>query len=320
MQVGVEVGVLDAAEATRRRVAHEERVDRLVAPHLARRGQGVKHPVHDFLFTYYSHRPAQLRRWHPGAGAALDAAGGAAAYRTLKGYDELRPGVVGVTRGYVETQRPLLEALRRLLRATAARAPHLGCFGMHEWAMVYGLTPGEVRHADWPLRLGAAGTDAVVDGHRVACSHFDAFRFFTPAARPLNHLSPASDDRADFEQPGCLHAGMDLYKHAFRLSPMICSDLVADCFDLARDIRELDMRAAPYDLRDLGYEPVRVETAEGKATYAAAQRRFAARGAPLRARLVEECERLLALTDRPPAMPSTRRSTTPPSPRAAPAR
>ena len=32
---------------------------------------GVKHPVADFLFTYYSYRPAQLRRWHPGAGAVL---------------------------------------------------------------------------------------------------------------------------------------------------------------------------------------------------------------------------------------------------------
>ena len=65
---------------------------------------------------------------------------------------------------------------------------------------------------------------------------------------------------------------MDLYKHAFRLTPMICSDLVADCFELARDIRVLDMRAAPYDLADLGFEPVRIETAEGKQEYAAAQR------------------------------------------------
>jgi len=88
---------------------------------------------------------------------------------------------------------------------------------------------------------------------------------------------------------------MDLYKHAFRLTPMICSDLVADCFELARDIRELDMRAAPYDLVDLGFEPVPVETAAGKAEYAEAQRVFAERGAPLRARLVEECERLLAV-------------------------
>ncbi|MDF9716963.1 3-methyladenine DNA glycosylase [Nocardioides sp. ChNu-153] len=289
--------VLDPDDLARRRAAHEARVDAFTAPHLARRAERVKHPVHDFLFTYYSQRPAQLRRWHPGAGVAVPAAAGAS-YRGLKGYGELdvpgHPGAVGVTAAHVASQRPLLEGLLRLLRATAARAPSFGCFGLHEWAMVYRLTPEQVLHADWPLRLGAAGTDAVVEGHKVTCSHFDAFRFFTPPARPLNLLSPAADDRPAFEQPGCLHAGMDLYKHAFRLSPMICSDLVADCFALARDIRELDMRAAPYDLRDLGFEPVPIETAEGKATYVAAQRAFAERGAPLRARLVEECERLLA--------------------------
>jgi hypothetical protein len=145
------------------------------------------------------------------------------------------------------------------------------------------------------LRLGGAGTDAVVESHRIACSHFDAFRFFTDAARPRNTLSPGRDDRDAFEQPGCLHAGMDLYKHAFRLSPMVPSELVADCFALARDIRVLDMRASPYDLSDLGYPPVQVETPEGKQEYVSAQRRFAERGAPLRARLIAECERLLAV-------------------------
>ena len=87
---------------------------------------------------------------------------------------------------------------------------------------------------------------------------------------------------------------MDLYKHAFRLSPLVPSELVADCFELARDIRVLDMRAAPYDLSDLGFEPVRVETPEGKQEYAAAQRGFAERGAPLRERLMKVCARLLA--------------------------
>ena len=53
------------------------------------------------------------------------------------------------------------------------------------------------------------------------------------------------------------------------------------------------MRAAPYDLADLGFEPVRIETAEGRAAYAREQRAFAERGAPLRRALIEECERLL---------------------------
>jgi len=83
---------------------------------------------------------------------------------------------------------------------------------------------------------------------------------------------------------------------------MIGSDLVADCFELAWDVRVLDMRAAPYDLTGVvldptsePWTPVRIETAEGKQEYADAQRTFAERGAPLRARLVDECERLRTL-------------------------
>jgi hypothetical protein len=260
-----------------RAAAHEARVDALVAEHLARRGTGGKHPVHDFLFTYYSFRPAQLRRWSPGYGVALEA------------------GPDTPTLDDVRARHDLVAGTHALLVATAGRPANLGCFGLHEWAMVYRARAEEVRHAAYPLRLGGPGTDAVVDGHRIACSHFDAYRFFTPAARPLNALSPAAHDRPAYEQPGCLHAGMDLYKHAFRLAPLVASELVADCFELARDIRVLDMRAAPYDLTGLGYEPVRIETAEGKREYAEAQRGFAERGAPLRARLVEECARLLAV-------------------------
>jgi hypothetical protein len=78
----------------------------------------------------------------------------------------------------------------------------------------------------------------------------------------------------------------------------VCSDLVADCFELARDIRVLDMRASPYDLTGLGYQPVRIETGPGKQEYVAAQRAFAERGAPLRQRLIAECDRLLSLAGR----------------------
>jgi hypothetical protein len=290
--------VLDPPEWERRRTAHEVRVDAWLEPHLARRRDGVAHPVEDFLFTYYSQRPAALRRWHPGFGTGVRGEDAVAEYAGLKGYgvSTSPTQVVAVTAEHAAAQRPLLTALHTLLTATAARPAQLGCFGMHEWAMVYRLRPDDVRHASWPLRLGSERTDEVVESHRIACSHFDAFRFFTADARPRNTLQPGRDDRPRFEQPGCLHAGMDLYKHAFRLTPMICSDLVADCFELAREIRVLDMRASPYDLTGLGYSPVRIETAEGKQEYVAAQRSFAARGRPLRARLAEECERLLAVT------------------------
>ncbi|MCW2785973.1 MAG: 3-methyladenine glycosylase [Marmoricola sp.] len=193
----------------------------------------------------------------------------------------------------------MIDSIHALLVATASRPANLGCFGLHEWAMVYRTE--DVRH-DWPLRLGTGGTDTVVESHRIGCSHFDAFRFFTEPARPLNLLQPGSDDRVAFEQPGCLHAGMDLYKHAFRLSPLIPSELVADAFALAWDIRTLDMRAAPYDFTGVildptsePWSPVMIETPEGKAEYVAMQREFSERGEPIRRSLIGECERLLGI-------------------------
>jgi hypothetical protein len=283
--------VLDEAGLAARTAAHEERWLRLVGPYAERRARGERHPVHDFLFTYYAERPGRLRRWHPGYGVALPASAPHAAWR---GY-EVRDGAVTVGASLLADREVLVRTLHRLLRATERRPAHTGCFGLHEWAMIYRQPVEEVRH-DLPLRLGPDGTDRVVEGHRITCSHFDAFRFFTDAARPRNTLQPASVDRPDFEQPGCLHAGMDLYKHAYRLSPLVDSDLVLDCFALAADIRVLDMRASPYDLAGVpGVDPtpVAIETVDGKRTYAAAQAAFADRAAPLRRRLVEWCERLL---------------------------
>jgi hypothetical protein len=164
--------------------------------------------------------------------------------------------------------------IRGLLARTAAREPQLGCFGLHEWAMVYRQSPGQVRHDAWPLRLGADGTAQVVEEQRIRCSHFDAYRFFTPAARPLNTLRPDRRRQPEFEQPGCLHANMDLYKWAYKLGPLVPAELVADCFALARAIRELDMRASPYDLTALGYEPVRIESPDGRRAYAERQRGY----------------------------------------------
>jgi hypothetical protein len=143
-----------------------------------------------------------------------------------------------------------------------------------------------VRHAGWPLRLGSDGTDAVVERHGIRCSHFDAYRFFTESARPRNALRPTRDGQVAMEQPGCLHAGMDVYKWAFKLTPLVPSDLVADAFDLAREIRVLDMEASPYDLRELGHIPVPIETPEGKAAYLERQRSFAERSNALRRRLL----------------------------------
>jgi hypothetical protein len=284
--------ILDPAQWRPMRAAHERRVDAWVGPHLERRSHGRSHPVEDFLFTYYPYRPVRLRRWHPGAGVALT---GAEEYLELDGYVRAAGGAVTADPARLPaTTRTSLRRVAGLLRRTAERPAHLGCFGLHEWAMVYRVPAGEVRHAGWPLRLAPPRLAEVVDSMRVACSHYDAYRFFTPAARPLNRLAPTRDTQPDLEQPGCLHANMDLYKWAYRASPYLPSDLVADCFALARDIRAVDMRASPYDLAALGYWPIAIETPEGRAEYVAAQRGFAEQARPLRARLIAGYDGLLA--------------------------
>lgn len=280
---------------TARQAAHEDRADRLTAAHRARAAGGVRHPVEDFLFTYYSLRPGQLRRWHPGVGVTLADVPADDARRGWRWYAAGSGGDLHVdVAALLADQGRVVRATAALLRATASRPPHLGCFGLHEWAMVYRRPAEAVRHADWPLRLGSRGTDEVVESHRLRCSHVDAFRFFTDDAVPRNELQPTRATQVDLEQPGCLHATMDLYQAAFRLGPAVPGELLLDCLELARDVRTLDMRASPYDLSALGYSPVAIETPQGKAEYVRAQRGFAVRAAPLRAALLAVCDTVLA--------------------------
>jgi hypothetical protein len=281
--------VLDAPTWRARATAHRDRVSTWTLPHRERLRRGEAHPVLDFLFTYYSHRPSQLEQWNPGPALALRDA------------DELlrRPGYVRRAGGTVvldpaalpHRYRVTAAFVRELLVATAARAPRLGCFGLHEWAMVY--KTDAPRHTAVPLRLGTAGTDAVVETLPLHCTHHDAYRFFTAAARPRNTLIPTRAEQVVREQPGCLHATMDLYKWAYKLSPATPAELVVDCFALAVDVRELDMRASPYDLTAYGRAPVPIETPAGRAAYARAQAGFARRADPLRERLVALCTTLL---------------------------
>jgi hypothetical protein len=280
--------VLTRDEWRARAAAHAKRVDSWTAEHLARRRRREAHPIWDFLFTYYSYRPAQLRRWHSGLGIVLEDADERLSW---DGYVRTPDGVTVDVAGLAARQESTVQFVRDLLDGTASRPANYRCFGLHEWAMVYRAET--VRHGAWPLRLGQAGTNGVVEAHRIGCSHFDAYPFFTPAAAPRNGLRPTRESQPMLEQPGCLHASMDLYKWAYKLQPLTPSELVADCFALARDIRMLDMQASPYDLTNLGVEPLGIETADGKAAYVAAQRAFTERAMPLRQRLIALCEGVL---------------------------
>lgn len=291
--VAVNESVLREDVWRERRQRHEQRVRAWTDPHQERAARGERHPVYDFLFTYYSFRAAWLRRWHPGPDTRLE---GAAARDFLR-WPEYRASAAGVAvdpTTLPPSRRAFVNGLHTLLEAMQTRPAFFGCFGLHEWAMVYRQSPEEIRHNAWPLRFPPAELARIVEAGPVCCSHFDAFRFFTAPARPLNRLQPDRDSSAQLEQRGCLHANMDLYRWAFKLAPFTPAELVADCFELARDIREVDMRVSPYDLDALGFPPIRIETLEGRAAYERHQRAFSARGEPLRARLLALCRRLLA--------------------------
>jgi hypothetical protein len=287
--------------------AHAARADALTAGHRARKAAGERHAIEDFLFEYYSSRPSLLRRWHPGPGVVLaPAADGAAPHATWRWYRaDDNDAVTLDIEAFLADRGDTVRFVHRLLSATSARPAFVGCFGLHEWAMIY--RQGEHRHP-LPLRLGQVGTDAVVKAHPIRCTHFDAFRFFTPAAVGLNRLQPTRASQVELEQPGCLHASMDLHKWAGKLGPAVPGDLALDCFELARDVRLLDMQASPYDLSSYGEPAVAIETPEGKAEYVRRQRGFAARAAGLRARLIAVCEELLDVHPPVAGVPAARRN------------
>lgn len=274
---------------------HTAVVDRLTTDHLARRRRGEPHPVVDFLFTYYRTSVATIRRWHPGPGLLLENA-----HLTdrvdwrhyARDRVEGRTGLVVDPCSVLDRCGPRIRRDREVVEATAARPGALGCFGLHEWAMLYGAGEGDVRHEATPLRLTHRQIDEVVRGSRLQCTHFDAFRFFTESAVPLNGDLLTRDGRPRNEQPGCLHAGMDIYAQVAAMEAGAPGELLVDALLAAFDAREVDMRSSPYDLSAWDLAPIPVETPEGRAEFVAFQRTWARRTQVLRARFLDAVTRL----------------------------
>jgi hypothetical protein len=280
---------LSDLEWKERAVAHRERAERHTAATRKRRDHGHPHPVEDFLFQYYPYPFALLELWQPGWGVGLewidtDVSPGLSPF-SGRHYSVI-DGILFADPGKLKAkERERLSWIGELLTSTQDRAPNFACHGLHEWAMVY--RGKEVRHEKTtPLRLPQVEIDALVESRAICCSHHDAFRFFAVEARPLNRLQPTLESRTSLEQPACVHANMDLYKWAAKSMPWIGSELLLDCFELAMELRDLDMRASPYDLTAWGREPICIETPEGRRFYEIEQRRLAVEAALLRERLI----------------------------------
>jgi hypothetical protein len=262
---------------------HHAKVLPWITPRLERRSRHESHPVDDFLFEYYPISTNKLLNWHPGFGLAL-AADESEFEDFPSGSYEFSENKIQIRREWLAKNQEAAIGLIAFLGETQQRPLRSGCFGLHEWAMVLGTQ--DVRHEKWKLRLSQDQIRATIDEVGLRCTHFDAFRFFTPIAAPLNPLQLTPVDRNEFEQPGCLHANMDLYKYAQRFAPMVGSDIVRKAFALANDIRNVDMQTAPYDLSDLGVTPIQVETQIGRDEFARLQIGFAERAQILRSELL----------------------------------
>jgi hypothetical protein len=273
----------------RRRSAHAARVRPWVEDRLHRAARGEKHPVYDFLFEYYAFRPAHLRRWSPGVGVFLeDASPDATDWpRHFRQGDR---GVSVPADSFPPLRVRYLEWAIRYSENVAARPPAFGCYGLHEWAMVY--RTDAIRHSRVPLRVTPDEIAGVVESQGLRCTHFDAYRFFSPAARPRNRLVLTRADTSRHDQPGCIHANMDLYKLAYTIAPYSSSELIADAFLFAIAAREIDMRASPYDLRSSGFSPIVVETKAGRDEYSHEQQQLASKADVLRIRVLEAYRRL----------------------------
>lgn len=279
---------------TARAKRHTARVSPHADAFLKRRMAGETHAVHDFLFTYYTCSPQKLKQWVPAMGEEL-----LVSEQILEEYPWLNAYWFGIKNNILflnrekmtDATRGLASFIAELCGNISLRPPRFGCFGLHEWAMVYKLSSEELRHKK-PLRLSPEELAAFVESQTLCCSHYDAYRFFTKEAEPLNTLNPLLETRLQMEQGGCVHANMDLYKWATKLWPWIGSDFLARAFALALEGRELDMRASPYDLKAEGFLPICIETEEGRRQYQKEQQQYAERATALRTELRLFCERL----------------------------
>jgi hypothetical protein len=286
--------ILSLEEWRARKKRHEEILGPIADSFVKRRDVLKKHPVYDFLFTYYALSPTKLKQWIPSFEEALSLEG----ERDLPAYFDaavfcVQEGCLALSLDRLSNAtRELVYFVQNLCSNILEKPLRFGCFGLHEWAMVY--RTDALRHNQYSLRLPPDCLAEFIESQKLLCTHYDAYRFFTPLAKPLNGFSPTLEDRLDNEQGGCLHANMDLYKWAGKLWPWIGSDFLCKTFLLAYEGRELDMRASPYDLQEAGFAPICIETEEGRKEYQKLQQQYAEKAKLLRMELLGFCKRLIA--------------------------
>lgn len=276
---------LSHSDWSEQKLRHRTDISELIDDYLERRQHQQKDPVMDFLFEYYAFRPSHLKRWSPGFGVLLEG-------DSKSDFPNLNELTISGTGAYLnpeqfpDKRKSSLRWILTMLEKSRDKKPSFGCFGMHEWAMVY--KRDKVRHQQLSLRMSKEELAEFVESRPLVCTHFDAFRFFSDPAKPLNRHRLSRKTFADNEQAGCLHTNMDLYKWAFKGFPWIPSNIIREAFKLAVEARYIDMKASPYDLSKQGLDPIKIETETGRREYMEKQQDIYQKSIPIRERLIQE--------------------------------
>lgn len=274
---------------------------------LKQRQHAVKsHPIYNFLHTYYKYSVESLYCYSPGINISISGL--------------INDNSNSVSRKYLYTASndvmyysPSLfpsqssERLKSNVKQyyeiqlnSIMKKPNFYCFGLHEWAMLYSgrLTadgkecePTRLpKHQQLDIRTSQEVIDDLVESNLLKCSHFDAWRFFHVNAQPMNQIPVLSrSSQPQNEQAGCIHATMDLFKYAYSLYPLVSSDLLIKCLQIAIRARIIDMRASPYDVSkyDVCAVPICVETMDGRREYSRLQENLYNDALPCRIELLE---------------------------------
>lgn len=279
-------------EWTSRKKSHEAVLSPFILEYRKWKNLGNKHPVYDFLFSYYSFSSGQLLRWSPGINVKLEFEERLNSYDDWTDYISIEENMAFINpQSFPEHRKPYLKWAIQYLNNIKNRQGIFHCFGLHEWAMVY--KSDKRQHPQVSLRVSDRDIQNVVESNILCCTHYDAYRFFTNDAIPLNKHELKRTNMIDYDQPACIHVNMDLYKFGYKIAPYISSDLLRDLFLNAKKAREIDMRASPYNIENL--KPILIETKEGREEYITLQKEVQLESIPLRNKLIIEYEKLSAL-------------------------
>lgn len=263
-----------------------------------------ENPIYNFLHYYYRYSSLELKLYSPGMNFALESLPSSSSILLIHKHMREIPNSNFI---YLRPTSKLLQSKRYgfapisryhdIIQNTLNRNPHYGCFGLHEWAMLYSnrrlpsFSDNSERHqSQLKLRVDQHTIDATVEASQLTCTHFDAWRFFDPAAQPMNHIHPLTrSGQIDNEQPGCIHATMDIFRYAYELYPYVSSDLLRACLSIALEARKIDMCASPYDVSAIEGcgDAICIETLEGKMLYVQKQQELYEKSNPLRAELLQ---------------------------------